>query len=142
MQKNSLPNRKEARMQIEIKGRNVPVPDDLRRHAERRLEKVSRQVSEFARLEIELLREPNPRVADHQVAEATLYLKGVTLRARDASPQMMHSLNLVVDELARQVKRYRDRRRRRRQTRAALAEHASLIGAPPTPGIPPAPAVP
>jgi putative sigma-54 modulation protein len=116
-------------MQIEIKGRNVVVPDDLRRHAERRLAKVSRQVSELARLEIELLREPNPRVADHQVAEATLYLKGVTLRARDASPQMLHSLNLVVDDLARQVKRHRDRRRRRRETRAALAALGDLRSA-------------
>jgi putative sigma-54 modulation protein len=109
-------------MQIEIKGRNVPVPDDLRKHAESRLEKVSRQVSELARLEIELFKEPNPRVADREVVEATLYLKGVTLRARDASPEMPHSLNLVVDELARQVKRHRDKRRRRRETRAALAE--------------------
>jgi putative sigma-54 modulation protein len=118
-------------MQIEIKGRNVPVPDDLRRHAERRLTKVSRQVSQLARLEIELLRERNPRVADSQVAEATLYLKGATLRARDASPQMLHSLNLVVDELARQVKRHRVLRRRRRKTRAALAglaEHAFGAG--------------
>ena len=90
-------------MQIDIKGRNVPVTDDVREHVERRLEKVSRQVSEFARLEIELLREPNPRVADREIAEATLYLKGVTLRARDASPQMLHSLNLIVDELSRQV---------------------------------------
>jgi ribosomal subunit interface protein len=113
-------------MQIEIKGRNVPVPDDLRRHVERRLTKVSRQVSEFARLEIELQHEPNPRVADHQVAEATLYLKGVTLRARDASPRMLHSLNLVVDELARQVKRHRVGRRRRRKTRAALTALAEL----------------
>ncbi len=145
-------------MQIEIKGRNVPVPDDLRRHVERRLEKISRQVSEFARLEIELLREPNPRVADHQVAEATLYLKGVTLRARDASPQMLHSLNLVVNELARQVKRHRDRRRRRRETRAALAaltelgpideptprsrERRTRNRVPPAPGVPPSPAVP
>jgi len=108
-------------MQIEIKGRGVPVPDDLRRHAERRLAKVSRQVSELARLEIELLRERNPRVADSEVAEATLYLKGATLRARDASPQMRHSLNVVVDELARQVKRHRVGVRRRRKTRAALA---------------------
>ncbi len=120
-------------MQIEIKGRNVPVPDDLRRHAERRLTKVSRQVSKFARLEIELLRERNPRVADSQVAEATLYLKGTTLRARDASPQMLHSLNLVVDELARQVKRHRVMRRRRRKTRAALAAH-TLAVAPELPG--------
>lgn len=108
-------------MQIEMKGRGVAVPDDLRRHAERRLRKVSRQVSRLARLEIELRRERNPRVADSEVVEATLYLKGVTLRAQDSSPQMHHSLNLVVEELARQVKRHRDRRRRRRQTRAALA---------------------
>jgi putative sigma-54 modulation protein len=104
-------------MQIDIKGRNVPVTDDLRRHAERRLGKVSRQVSDLARLEIEIFKEPNPRVADCQVAEATLYLKGVTLRAKDCSPEMFHSLNLMVDELSRQVKRHRDKRRKRREAR-------------------------
>jgi putative sigma-54 modulation protein len=112
-------------MQIDIKGRNVPVTDDMREHLERRLEKVSRQVSEFARLELEIFREPNPRVADSDVAEATLYLKGVTLRARDSSPQMLHSLNLVVDELARQVKRHRDKRRHRREAHAAAAAVAA-----------------
>jgi putative sigma-54 modulation protein len=116
-------------MQIDIKGRNVPVTDDVRAHVERRLEKVSRQVSEFARLELELIRERNPRVADHDVAEATLYLKGITLRARDASPQMLHSLNLVVDELARQVKRHRDKRRRRREGHAAAAAPRSFPAA-------------
>jgi putative sigma-54 modulation protein len=114
-------------MQIDIKGRNVPVTDDVREHLERRLEKVSRQVSAFARLEVELLREPNPRVADHDVAEATLYLKGATLRARDASPRMLHSLNLVVDELARQVKRHRVKRRRRREAHAAAAAASSSV---------------
>jgi putative sigma-54 modulation protein len=106
-------------MQIDIKGRNVPVTDDLREHAERRLRKVTRQVSDLARLEIEIFKEPNPRVSDCQVAEGTLYLKGVTLRARDASPDMLHSLNLMTDELARQVKRHRDKRRHRREAHAA-----------------------
>jgi putative sigma-54 modulation protein len=105
-------------MQIDIKGRNVPVTDDMREHLERRLEKVSRQVSE-------IFREPNPRVADSDVAEATLYLKGITLRARDSSPQMLHSLNLVVDEIARQVKRHRDKRRHRREAHAAAAATAA-----------------
>ena len=108
-------------MQIDIKGRNVPVTAEIRSHLERRLTKVARQVSDLARLEIEIFREPNPRVADCQVAEATLHLKGVTLRARDASPEMLHSLNLMVDELARQVKRHRDKRRKRRESRAAAA---------------------
>ena len=108
-------------MQIDIKGRNVPVTDEIRMHASRRLNKVARQVSDLARVEIEIFKEPNPRVSDCQVAEATLYLKGVTLRARDASPEMLHSLNLIVDELARQVKRHRDKRRHRREARALPA---------------------
>jgi putative sigma-54 modulation protein len=116
-------------MQIDIKGRNVPVTDAIRAHAERRLAKVARQVSDLARLEIEIFKEPNPRVTDCHVAEATLYLKGVTLRARDASPEMLHSLNLMVDELARQVKRHRDKLRHRREAHAAAARQAASAAA-------------
>jgi putative sigma-54 modulation protein len=116
-------------MQIDIKGRNVPVTDEIRRHASRRLDKVARQVSELARVEIEISQERNPRVADCHVAEATLYLKGVTLRARDRSPEMLHSLNLMVDELARQVKRHRDKRRHRREARAAAASRKTAADA-------------
>jgi putative sigma-54 modulation protein len=106
-------------MQIDIKGRNTPVTDDLRRQTERRFGKVARQVSPLARLEIEIFEERNPAIADRNVAEATLYLKGVTLRARDASTDMSHSVNLVCEELTRQVKRHRDKRRRRRESRSA-----------------------
>jgi len=112
-------------MQIDIKGRNVPVTVDMRTHVERRLNKVARQVSDLARLEIEIFKEPNPRVANCHVAEATLYLKGVTLRARDASPEMLHSLNLMVDELARQVKRHRDKLRHRREAHRSAAREAT-----------------
>jgi putative sigma-54 modulation protein len=116
-------------MQIDIKGRNVPVTDEIRMHATRRLDKVARQVSELARAEIEIFKEPNPRVADCHVAEVTLYLKGVTLRARDRSPEMLHSLNLTLDELARQVKRHRDKRRHRREARVAAANRRSAAEA-------------
>lgn len=109
-------------MQIDFKGRNLPVTDELRRHVERRVAKISRQVSELAQLEIEIYEERNPRVSERQVAEGTLYLKGATLRARDASHDIIHALNLVVDELSRQVKRHRDKRRHRREARAPSAE--------------------
>jgi putative sigma-54 modulation protein len=106
-------------MQIDIKGRNVPVTDEMRKRVTRRLEKISRQVSPLARAELEIFRERNPSIAEPEVAEATLYLKGATLRAHKASTDMQHSLNLVAEELARQVKRHRDKRRRRREQRAA-----------------------
>ena len=108
-------------MRIQVKGRNVPISEEIREHVVRRFDKVSRQVSELAELEVELSEERNPAIAESQVAEATLYLKGVTLRAHDASRDLMHSINLCADELAVQVKRHRDKRRRRREARSAAA---------------------
>ncbi len=108
-------------MRIDVKGRNLTVSEELRSHVAKRFRKIERQVSELASLELELFEERNRRVADCQVAEATLHLKGVTLRARNASPDIVHSVNLVSDELARQVKRHRDKRRARRQARAAAS---------------------
>jgi putative sigma-54 modulation protein len=118
-------------MRIEVKGRNVRVSDDLKDHVARRFHKVSRQVSNLAELEIEVTEERNRANPDSQIAEATLHLKGVTLRARDASPDLMHSINLCAEELSRQVKRHRDKRRKRREARAA--------GTPPVPNGPPLP---
>ena len=109
-------------MRIEVKGRNLAVSEDLKEHVNKRFRKVSRQVSELAELEVEVFEERNPAIADSQVAEATLHLKGVTLRARDASPDVMHSVNLCADELSRQVKRHRDKRRKRRESRSAAAQ--------------------
>ena len=112
-------------MRIEVKGRNLPVSEDLREHVAKRFRKVERQVSELAELEVEVFEERNPAIADKQVAEATLHLKGVTLRARDASPDIVHSINLCADELHVQVKRHRDKRRMRRESRAAAAQNAT-----------------
>ena len=105
-------------MRIEVKGRNLQVSDDMREVVARRFEKVDKQVSDMATLEVELSEERNTANPDHMVAEATLYLKGVTLRAECASREMPHAIRLCSDELARQVKRHREKRRRRREARA------------------------
>jgi len=115
-------------MVIDVKGRNTPVTADLREYAEKRFAKVGRQVSELARLEVEVYEERNPANPSSQVAEITLYLKGVTLRAKNASPDSKHSINLVADELSRQVKRHRDKRRRRREQRAGAAQTSPPFG--------------
>ena len=104
-------------MRIEVRGRNKEVTDELRRHVEKRFARIGRQVSEHAVLEVELSEERNPAIADSQVAEATLQLKGVTLRAHEASPEMMHTVNELAEDMQRQVKRHRDKRRKRRETR-------------------------
>ena len=117
-------------MQIEVKGRNLPVTDELRECVTRRFQKVEKQVSELARLEVELYEERNPANPDCYVAEATLHLKGVTLRSREASRDVKHSINLISDEMARQVKRHRDKRRARREARAPAPGEPPVVEGP------------
>jgi putative sigma-54 modulation protein len=98
-------------MQIEVKGRHFTVTDTLREQVERRFDKVARQVNGSAWLEVELSEERNPANPMCEIAEATMHLKGVTLRARESARDMPHAINLVADDIARQVKRVRDKRR-------------------------------
>jgi putative sigma-54 modulation protein len=104
-------------MHIEVKGRNLQVTDELKESVTRRMDKIGKQVSELAVLEVELADVRTP--TDPMTAEATLQLKGTTLRAKSASKDTKHAIHLVADDLARQVKRHRDKRRARRESRAA-----------------------
>jgi putative sigma-54 modulation protein len=104
-------------MHIEVKGRNLQVTDELKECVERRMDRIGKQVSELAVLEVELADVRTP--TDPVTAEATLQLKGTTLRAKSASKEAKHAIHLVSDDLARQVKRHREKRRGRRESRAA-----------------------
>ena len=108
-------------MRIDVRGRNVEVTDELREHVLKRFRRVGKQVSELAILDVELHEERNPSIADSQVAEATLQLKGKTLRATEASPEMTHTIHELAEDIRRQVKRHREKRRKRSRTRRAVA---------------------
>jgi putative sigma-54 modulation protein len=104
-------------VRIEIRGRNVEVTEELQEHVEKRFRRIGNQIAEQALLDVELREERNPAISDSQIAEATLHLKGITLRASEASPDMMHTIHELAENMRRQVKRHRDKRRKRRQTR-------------------------
>jgi putative sigma-54 modulation protein len=113
-------------MRIQVKGRSgATIDDELRSKVEKKLGKVARQVSLLADLEVELREERNRAIRDSQVVEATLHLKGVTLRSSKRSTDMGHSINLVADDLARQVKKHRDKRRGRREAQRVAPERAA-----------------
>src|SRR3954447_6973508 len=109
-------------MRIEIKGRRVAVSDDLRTRVEKRFEKVAKQVSPLAELEVELSEDRNPRVANSQIAEVTLRLKGTTLRAREAAASHATAVNAAAEDLARQVKRLKEKRSHRRDAARPIAD--------------------
>src|SRR3990170_4304050 len=100
-------------MRLQVKGRNVEVSDSIRRYAEDKLGKLERQLADPTQVELELAIEHNPSIAANHVAEATIWTKGPTLRAREAATSYEASIDQLVDKLERQGKRYRAKRSRR-----------------------------
>jgi putative sigma-54 modulation protein len=106
-------------MRLQVRGKNVEVSPALRKYAESKLAKLSKQLADQTQVELELWEEKNPSIAASHVAEATIFTKGPTLRAREASPDMKESIDQLVEKLERQVKRYRERRVEEPRRRAA-----------------------
>jgi len=99
-------------VRLQVKGKNVEVSDSLKTYAQEKLGKLERHLNDAARLELELAVEKNPSIHDNQIAEGTIWTKGPVLRARESSADMRASIDLLVEKLERQAKRYRQKRRR------------------------------
>ena len=113
-------------MEIAVKGRNILVTEALERYAWEKVERVSKFFDDersASRAEVELSHERNPSVSEPEVAEATLFINGTVLKAREASEDMYASIDRMSDKLERQVKRYRGRQIDRWQ--GHLKNHAS-----------------
>ena len=99
-------------MDVAVKGRNLSLTEALETYA---LEKVGR-VSKFfdeensdSRAEVELIHERNRANEEPEVAEATIFINGTVMKARESSADMYASIDRMYDKLERQVKRYRGR---------------------------------
>lgn len=111
-------------MRLQVKGKNVEVSDSLKLYAQEKLGKLDKHLNDAARLELELAVEKNPSIAESQIAEGTIWTKGPVLRARESSPDMRASIDMLVEKLERQARRYRDKRRPRSGARASAVAEA------------------
>ena len=111
-------------MQLEVKGKNLDVSDSIRTYAEQKLEKLRKQLGQDTIVHLELAVEKNPKIRDSQVAEATIFVPGDVLRAREATRDMKASIDGLSEILMRELKTYREKRREepRRRTNHRIAE--------------------
>ena len=99
-------------MDVMVKGRNMPVTEALERYATEKVERTAKFFDEehsVARAEVELIHERNRSNPEPEVADATLFINGTVLKAREASADMYASIDRMSDKLERQVRRYRGR---------------------------------
>jgi putative sigma-54 modulation protein len=98
-------------MQLQVSGRNLDVTEPIREYAARKLERIERHLTEDTRVDLELAIERNRSISANQHAELTVWTQGPVLRAHEYAEDMYAAIDLAVDKLDRQVRRYRERRR-------------------------------
>ena len=112
-------------MRLQVKGKNLEVSDSIRSYAEQKLAKLTKQLPAEVQVEVELAVEKNPSIRANQVAEATVFTKGHSLRAREATGDMRASIDALTDKLLREAKRYREKRRQEPRRRTTQPNEAT-----------------
>jgi putative sigma-54 modulation protein len=98
-----------------VKGKNIDVPESVRRYAERKMRRLERFLDERSEAQVELSSEQHRSSADSQIVAVTLVIDGRTLRGHAAGPTHEAGLDAVIDRIERQAidsqKKPRDRAR-------------------------------
>lgn len=96
-------------MRLQVRGRNVEVTGPIRDYAESKLARLAKQLAPETAVEIELGAET--KHGHEHTADGTVFAKGSTLRASESAADLRASIDLLVENLERQVGRYREKRR-------------------------------
>ena len=102
-------------MRLVVRGKNVELTSPIREYAEAKLARLEALLGEEVPVEVELGEETKLR----PVAEATVFTKGQTIRASESADTLRAAVDALVDNLERQVIRYREKRRVEPRRRAA-----------------------
>jgi putative sigma-54 modulation protein len=96
-----------------VKGKNIEVPDSVRRYAERKLARIERVLDERSDATVELSVEQHRSVDDSRIVEVTLVIDGQTLRSRAAAATHEAAIDTVIDKVERRAVDHREKPRLR-----------------------------
>ena len=124
-------------MDIVVKGRQVDLSERFRDHVTARLEKVERFDPKIQRVDVEVSKELNPRLADRALrVELTIRSRGPVVRAEAAADDKYAALDVACSRLEARLRKAADRRHDHHKRTDALASDAALDGAGPAGGAP------
>jgi putative sigma-54 modulation protein len=119
-------------MKLVIQGKNIDITEAIREYVHQKIEKA---VTHFdyllTQVDVNLSVEKNPRInPTRQAAEVTLYVNGSVVRAQESSENLYASIDLVADKIARQLRKYKEKRREQKRepvkTSIALADQPTV----------------
>lgn len=92
-------------MDITIRTRHADIPAPVRAAAEEKVTRLTRILNGMERAEIAFSEERNPRIAEKEVCEVTMFGHGHIVRARASAPEPLAAVDRVVDKLAHRMEK-------------------------------------
>jgi putative sigma-54 modulation protein len=106
---------------VQVKGKNMPVPEPLHDQIVRKMERLSKYLDRLDRVEVELSHEPTRAAAHQNHVEATCHSPGRIVRVQSEHERMIAAIDEVVDKLYRQLNRYKERMKTHQGTKLGEA---------------------
>jgi len=96
-----------------VTGKNHEVPDEVRRYAEKRFQRLERFLDDRTDAIVELSVEQHRSADDSHIVEVTLVIDGRTLRGHAAAVSHETGVDLVIDRIERRAVSHREKPRLR-----------------------------
>ncbi|MBD2071049.1 ribosome-associated translation inhibitor RaiA [Leptolyngbya sp. FACHB-671] len=98
-------------MKLVIQGKNIEITDSIHEYVHQKIEKaVNHFQSLTTEVDVHLSVARNPRINPKQTAEVTIYANGTVVRAEESSENLYASIDLVANKIARQLRKYKEKR--------------------------------
>ncbi len=95
-------------MDFVVKSRNIELNEELKKRAEKKIrDRVTKYFDKVIKVEVELSREKNPKIAKNSIVEVTVFTPGEIIRSKDAGSNMFEAIDKVANKLEGQIKKYR-----------------------------------
>ena len=113
-------------MKLVIHGKNIEITDAIREYVNQKIEKAVNHFQTLTtQVDVHLSVACNPRINPQQVAEVTIYANGTIVRAEEGSESLYASIDLVADKIARQLRKYKEKRFDKRHETVKVEENLS-----------------
>ncbi len=98
-------------MKLVIQGKNIEITDSIREYVNQKIDKaVTHYQALTTEVDVNLSIARNPRINSKQTAEVTIYVNGSVVRAEESSESLYASIDLVADKIARNLRKYKEKR--------------------------------
>jgi putative sigma-54 modulation protein len=110
-------------MKLVIQGKNIEITDSIREYVNQKIDKaVTHYQSLTTEVDVNLSIARNPRINSKQTAEVTIYVNGSVVRAEESSESLYASIDLVADKIARNLRKYKEKRTEKQRIPVKPAE--------------------